>query len=168
MCRLWRQIENEYGKYGKDKQYLRHLQQRLTAGGLSELLFTCDYADSAELAAGALEGMLQAVNFGCSQLSKCHALQCNLRTRLQNTVYSNVSVARQDMHEPLAVTYSETFVASAEASVCCVLCLPPGPTSAPRPMLPWSCWPGPRRLITRTPQGRGGTKGGRGTPSPSW
>ena len=57
-------MENEYGKYGKDIEYLKHLQQKMIQGGITELLFTCDFASADELANGALPGVLQAVNFG--------------------------------------------------------------------------------------------------------
>jgi len=58
------QIENEYGKFGNDRSYLEFLRTRMVEGGISELLFTCDYADRKELKAGALPGTLQTVNFG--------------------------------------------------------------------------------------------------------
>lgn len=67
------QIENEYGKFGNDRSYLEFLRTRMVEGGISELLFTCDYADRKELKAGALPGTLQTVNFGCAGINSCRS-----------------------------------------------------------------------------------------------
>ncbi|MFF5256203.1 beta-galactosidase family protein [Streptomyces leeuwenhoekii] len=58
------QVENEYGAYGDDTAYLRHLADALRARGVEELLFTCDQADPAHLAAGSLPGVLATGTFG--------------------------------------------------------------------------------------------------------
>ncbi|OKK02423.1 beta-galactosidase [Streptomyces sp. CB03234] len=58
------QVENEYGAYGDDAAYLKHLEQGLRARGVEELLFTCDQADPAHLAAGSLPGTLATGTFG--------------------------------------------------------------------------------------------------------
>ncbi|MEU9558572.1 glycoside hydrolase family 35 protein [Streptomyces fumanus] len=58
------QVENEYGAYGADTAYLEHLAQALRARGVEELLFTCDQADPAHLAAGSLPGVLATGTFG--------------------------------------------------------------------------------------------------------
>ncbi|MDQ1036152.1 beta-galactosidase [Streptomyces sp. V3I8] len=58
------QVENEYGAYGDDTAYLEHLAQALRAGGVGELLFTCDQANPEHLAAGSLPGVLATGTFG--------------------------------------------------------------------------------------------------------
>ncbi|GKQ40280.1 beta-galactosidase [Streptomyces sp. A012304] len=58
------QVENEYGAYGDDTAYLKHLEAALRSRGVEELLFTCDQADPAHLAAGSLPGLLTTSTFG--------------------------------------------------------------------------------------------------------
>ncbi|WP_055717338.1 glycoside hydrolase family 35 protein [Streptomyces torulosus] len=59
------QVENEYGAYGDDTAYLKHLHNALRSRGVEELLFTCDQAGSAHhLAAGSLPGVLSTGTFG--------------------------------------------------------------------------------------------------------
>ncbi|MEE1829772.1 glycoside hydrolase family 35 protein [Streptomyces sp. SP17KL33] len=59
------QVENEYGAYGDDTAYLKHVHQALRSRGVEELLFTCDQAGSAHhLAAGSLPGVLSTATFG--------------------------------------------------------------------------------------------------------
>lgn len=58
------QVENEYGAYGDDTAYLKHVQQSLRERGVEELLFTCDQADPEHLSAGTLPGTLAATTFG--------------------------------------------------------------------------------------------------------
>ncbi|MEO8404202.1 MAG: beta-galactosidase family protein [Chitinophagaceae bacterium] len=54
------QIENEYGFYGKDKDYLATNQKMFIEAGFDGLLYTCDPAD--HLTDGYLPGLLPAVN----------------------------------------------------------------------------------------------------------
>ncbi|AWM32240.1 glycoside hydrolase family 35 protein [Hymenobacter nivis] len=54
------QIENEYGSYGSDKQYLALNKQLFEAAGFDGVLYTCDPAK--DVAAGHLPGLLPAVN----------------------------------------------------------------------------------------------------------
>ncbi len=57
------QVENEYGSFGNDKEYLKRVLAALRNGGLGEvMLYTADGAD--ELAAGTLPGIHAVVNFG--------------------------------------------------------------------------------------------------------
>jgi len=57
------QVENEYGSFGNDKEYLKRVLAALRNAGLGEvLLYTADGAD--ELAAGTLPGIHAVVNFG--------------------------------------------------------------------------------------------------------
>ncbi|MFF5522966.1 glycoside hydrolase family 35 protein [Streptomyces coeruleorubidus] len=58
------QVENEYGAYGDDSAYLKHLADAFRSRGVEELLFTCDQADPEHLAAGSLPGVLTAGTFG--------------------------------------------------------------------------------------------------------
>jgi beta-galactosidase len=54
------QIENEYGSYGSDKQYLSINQKFFKEAGFDGLLYTCDPAP--DLVKGHLPGLLPAVN----------------------------------------------------------------------------------------------------------
>ncbi len=54
------QIENEYGSYGSDKEYLAINQRMFKDAGFDGLLFTCDPAD--DLVNGHLSGLLPGVN----------------------------------------------------------------------------------------------------------
>jgi beta-galactosidase len=56
------QVENEYGAYGDDQDYLRHLADLLGEHGVTEPLFTCD--QPADLTRGSLPGVLSTANFG--------------------------------------------------------------------------------------------------------
>ena len=57
------QVENEYGSFGNDKAYVKHIHDALQDAGFTDaLLFTADGAD--ELAAGTLPDVHAAVNFG--------------------------------------------------------------------------------------------------------
>jgi beta-galactosidase len=54
------QIENEYGSYGSDKEYLEINRKMFVEAGFDGLLYTCDPA--ADLVKGHLPGLLPAVN----------------------------------------------------------------------------------------------------------
>jgi beta-galactosidase len=54
------QIENEYGSYGSDKEYLEINRKMFVDAGFDGLLYTCDPA--ADVAKGHLPGLLPAVN----------------------------------------------------------------------------------------------------------
>jgi beta-galactosidase len=54
------QIENEYGSYGSDKEYLAINQRLFKEAGFDGLLYTCDPAG--DLAKGHLDGLLPAAN----------------------------------------------------------------------------------------------------------
>ncbi|MCT9078259.1 glycoside hydrolase family 35 protein [Streptomyces fulvoviolaceus] len=58
------QVENEYGAYGDDTAYLKHVEQALRSRGVEELLFTCDQANAEHLGTGSLPGTLATVTFG--------------------------------------------------------------------------------------------------------
>ncbi|CAM5121186.1 unnamed protein product [Natator depressus] len=55
------QVENEYGSYAKDPQYLTYIKMALLDRGIVELLMTSDNKDG--LSSGYVEGALATVNF---------------------------------------------------------------------------------------------------------
>jgi beta-galactosidase len=57
------QIENEYGSFGADKEYMEHIRQTLVRAGFGEsILYTADGPD--RLARGTLRDVLAVANFG--------------------------------------------------------------------------------------------------------
>jgi beta-galactosidase len=58
------QVENEFGAYGDDPAYLRHLADGLRRRGVTEPLFTCDQANDEMLKRGGLDGVLRTASFG--------------------------------------------------------------------------------------------------------
>ncbi|WP_274916214.1 glycoside hydrolase family 35 protein [Streptomyces sp. WZ-12] len=58
------QVENEYGSYGSDAEYLRHLAWKLRELGVSVPLCTSDGAEDHMLTGGGVPGVLATVNFG--------------------------------------------------------------------------------------------------------
>ena len=58
------QVENEYGSYGSDHDYLRHLEQGMRSHGVNAVLFTSDGACDWMLQGGTLANILKTVNFG--------------------------------------------------------------------------------------------------------
>jgi len=58
------QVENEYGSYGRDKEYLRTIKSLLEEAGFEVPLFTCDGPGDDMLFGGTLPEILSCVNFG--------------------------------------------------------------------------------------------------------
>ncbi|WP_189714445.1 glycoside hydrolase family 35 protein [Streptomyces chryseus] len=58
------QVENEYGSYGSDQVYLRHLAEFLRACGVTVPLFTSDGPEDHMLTGGSVPGVLATANFG--------------------------------------------------------------------------------------------------------
>ncbi|GAA1535909.1 beta-galactosidase [Dactylosporangium maewongense] len=58
------QVENEYGSFGSDAAYLRHLADGLTARGIEVPLCTSDGPEDHMLTGGSVPGVLTTVNFG--------------------------------------------------------------------------------------------------------
>ncbi|MFI6154364.1 beta-galactosidase family protein [Kitasatospora sp. NPDC051170] len=58
------QVENEYGSYGDDAAYLRHLRDGLVSRGVDCLLFTTDGAQDTMQQGGSLPGHLATATFG--------------------------------------------------------------------------------------------------------
>ena len=61
---LMMQVENEYGSYGDDTEYLRHIRDGLIARGVDVPLFTSDGPTDFMLTGGTLEGCHKTGNFG--------------------------------------------------------------------------------------------------------
>ncbi|MBQ8393116.1 MAG: beta-galactosidase [Clostridia bacterium] len=58
------QCENEYGYYGDDKEYLRHLYECYRRLGIDVPLFTSDGTSKTDILDGCIEGCLATLNFG--------------------------------------------------------------------------------------------------------
>lgn len=58
------QVENEYGSYGSDKEYLRYIKEGLIKRGIDVLLFTSDGPTDYMLKGGTLKEVYKTVNFG--------------------------------------------------------------------------------------------------------
>ena len=58
------QVENEYGSYGDDTDYLKAVEAIYRENGLDCLLFTSDGATMTMLSGGTIPGMLSVANFG--------------------------------------------------------------------------------------------------------
>ena len=67
------QVENEYGAYGDDRNYLEHLVKALRYNGIDVPLFTSDQPP--DLADGGLPGITRTVNFGGSPEAKLAILR---------------------------------------------------------------------------------------------
>lgn len=58
------QVENEYGSYGNDKEYLKYIKQLMLDCGCTETLFTSDGAEDEMLSGGTLPDLFKVANFG--------------------------------------------------------------------------------------------------------
>ena len=58
------QVENEYGSYGDDKEYLRRLRDGMIERGIDVPLVTSDGPEHDMLACGKVDGVFQTGNFG--------------------------------------------------------------------------------------------------------
>ncbi len=58
------QIENEYGYYGDDREYLAYLRDAYIKRGIDVPLFTSDGTSKANLLDGSVEGCFSTLNFG--------------------------------------------------------------------------------------------------------
>lgn len=58
------QVENEYGSYGCDKEYLKYIKEGLIRRGIDVLLFTSDGPTDYMLKGGTLDEVYKTVNFG--------------------------------------------------------------------------------------------------------
>jgi beta-galactosidase len=60
------QVENEYGSYGKDKEYLLHLRDAWKKAGMEVPLFTAD-GGGQMMASGSIDGVLPGLNGGSGE-----------------------------------------------------------------------------------------------------
>jgi len=58
------QVENEYGSFGNDKQYLGAIRQTVRDAGFDVQLYTSDGSEKSNLAGGTLDDALSVINFG--------------------------------------------------------------------------------------------------------
>lgn len=58
------QVENEYGSFGSDKQYLGAVRKMIQNAGFDVTLYTSDGSGKSNLAGGTLDGVLSVINFG--------------------------------------------------------------------------------------------------------
>ena len=58
------QVENEYGSYGRDSEYLRKIKSFYEESGITVPLFTCDGGHRHYLIGGSIPEVLPAINFG--------------------------------------------------------------------------------------------------------
>ena len=57
-------VENEYGSYGTDKQYLQFVKNLLTESGVNVLLFNADGTTPSQMSGGSLKDVMPTANFG--------------------------------------------------------------------------------------------------------
>ncbi|MFJ4624526.1 beta-galactosidase [Streptomyces sp. NPDC088812] len=69
------QLENEYGSYGSDRQYLGELAEVLRDAGVTVPLFTSDGPEDHMLTGGSLPGVPATVNFGSDPAAAFRALR---------------------------------------------------------------------------------------------
>jgi len=74
------QVENEYGAYGDDHDYLRELTDVTRAAGITVPLTTVDQPTDAMLAAGTLPGLLTTGSFGSRSAERLAVLRRHQRT----------------------------------------------------------------------------------------
>jgi beta-galactosidase len=58
------QVENEYGSFGKDKEYLGAVRKLIADAGIDVTLYTADGSTQTMLSGGTLPGLTSAINFG--------------------------------------------------------------------------------------------------------
>jgi beta-galactosidase len=58
------QVENEYGSFGNDKEYMGAVRHMIEQAGFDGQLFTSDGSGKSNLAGGTLDGVLSVINFG--------------------------------------------------------------------------------------------------------
>ncbi|MBX9246607.1 beta-galactosidase [Actinotalea ferrariae] len=69
------QVENEYGAYGDDEDYLRALVDLTRGHGVDVPLITCDQADDTMLARGGLPELHKTATFGSRSLERLEVLR---------------------------------------------------------------------------------------------
>ncbi|MFD3515162.1 beta-galactosidase family protein [Streptomyces sp. NPDC058657] len=74
------QVENEYGSYGSDLEYLRHLAGFLREVGVTVPLFTSDGPEDHMLTGGSVPGVLATANFGSGARAAFDVLRAHRST----------------------------------------------------------------------------------------
>ena len=69
------QVENEYGSYSNDREYLRWLRDLMRSEGITVPLVTSDGPDTESLDGGTIEGVMPTVNFGSRAGERFRALR---------------------------------------------------------------------------------------------
>jgi beta-galactosidase len=69
------QVENEYGAFGDDPEYLKFLVGVTRQSGITVPLVTVDQPDDAMLAAGGLDGVLRTASFGSRSVERLRILR---------------------------------------------------------------------------------------------
>ena len=69
------QVENEYGSYGNDKKYLKHIHEIILQNGAEVLLFTADGTCPSMLSGGGIDGVYKTLNFGSRAASAFKSLR---------------------------------------------------------------------------------------------
>lgn len=69
------QVENEYGAYGDDKNYLRTIANLIRNQGIDVPLFTCDQANDEMLSRGGLPELLSTGTFGSRSKERLEVLR---------------------------------------------------------------------------------------------
>ncbi|RNI20414.1 glycoside hydrolase family 35 protein [Flexivirga caeni] len=69
------QVENEYGSYGSDTAYLRHLRDGMAARGIDVPFFTSDGPEPVMLLGGTIDGVWATANFGGDAVANVRVLQ---------------------------------------------------------------------------------------------
>ena len=69
------QVENEYGSYGNDKQYLNAIRKIMDDCGVDVFQFTSDGTNDSMLYSGTIEGVTPTVNFGSNVSGAMRALR---------------------------------------------------------------------------------------------
>ena len=69
------QVENEYGAYGDDRDYLQALVEMTRGAGIGVPLVTVDQPVDAMLAAGGIDGVLRTSSFGSDSVNRLRTLR---------------------------------------------------------------------------------------------
>ncbi|XP_016322115.1 beta-galactosidase-1-like protein 2 isoform X2 [Sinocyclocheilus anshuiensis] len=98
------QVENEYGSYAKDEQYMSFIKEVLLSRGISELLLTSDNHDG--LKCGGVDGDYDApLTESGDYTTKYHLLRNLLSTYSNEPISEPPAVQSRRAYEPLAVTH---------------------------------------------------------------
>jgi beta-galactosidase len=71
------QVENEYGAYGDDRDYLQALAEMIRGAGIGVPLVTVDQPVDAMLAAGGIDGVLRTSSFGSDSANRLRTLRAH-------------------------------------------------------------------------------------------